>query len=146
MGDGPGLNATVIRSKLLSLTVNRNTDCRRQNLLHACGTDTLAPARHRAGVNRQAVLKKIKTAEIRPVGVLDPPLHNLIRSYMCFRSCSPTIKRVGFAGRRPVVLAKGIVECGPGHQVAQAYQIMFLVDDRIKAFAKEVGGVASWAS
>ena len=61
---------------------------------------------------------------------------------MCFRSCSPTIKRVGFAGRRPVVLAKGLVECGPGHQVAQAYQIMLFVNDRIKAFAKEVCGAA----
>ncbi len=38
------------------------------------------------------------------------------------------------------MLAKGFVECEPGHQGAQAYQLMFLVNDRIKAFAKEVGG------
>ena len=148
MGDGLGLNGGVHRNPLEAALldrsgVDRNTDCRRQNRLHAFGTDTLAPARHRAGIDRQAMLKKIETAEILPVGVLDPALYSLLVGQIVhvLQIVQPDhqARWLGRTAQRPVVPAKGLIEFGPGHQGAQAYQLMLCVDDGIKAFAKEVG-------
>lgn len=122
--------------------VERHLDARLQHLLKPLRPDPLAPARHRAGVDRRLVLEELEAAEELPIGILHPPIdHFLVRKVVDVLEVVQShhqSRRLGRPADRAIKAAKRFIEPRPRHQPRQSRQPMTPIDDRIETLAEEI--------
>lgn len=138
-----GINSDPLqRTRLGRPGIERDFDARLQHFFQTLRPDPLAPARHRAGIDRRFVLEELKAAEILPVGILHPALHHLLVRQVVdvLEVMQPDhqTRRLGRSADRAVETAKRLIEPGPRHQPRQPDQRVPHVDDRVQPLAEQI--------
>lgn len=146
MGDRLRLHSIVDgdplqRTGLGSPGIERHLDARLQHFLQTLRPDPLAPACHRAGVDRRLVLEELEAAEVLQLRIFHPTLrHLLVRQVVDVLEIMQSDhqpRRLGRPADRAVEAAKRLIELRPRHQLQQLDQRVPHVDDRVQAFAED---------